>query len=56
MEDYKSSSNIIPELISKIEEKKSEASILAFIKQNMVNQQIILNDLESIIFLFNNYM
>ena len=46
MEDYNSSSNIIPELISKIDEKKSEASILAFLKLNMVNQKIILNDLE----------
>ncbi len=46
MEDYNSSSNIIPELISKIDEKKSDASILAFLKLNMVNQKIILNDLE----------
>ena len=27
--------------------KKSEASILAFLKLNMVNQKIILNDLEN---------
>ena len=47
MEDYKSSSNIIPELITKIEDGKSDAVILAFIRQNMVNQQIILNNLES---------
>lgn len=47
MEDYNSSSNIIPELISKIDEKKSEASILAFLKLNMVNHKIILNDLEN---------
>ena len=46
MEDYKSSSNI-PELIAKIEDGKSDAVILAFIRQNMVNQQIILNNLES---------
>tara|TARA_Y100000741_G_C18224389_1_gene547199 strand:- start:77 stop:814 length:738 start_codon:yes stop_codon:yes gene_type:complete len=47
MEDYNSSSNIIPELISKIDEKKSDASILAFLKLNMINQKIILNDLEN---------
>lgn len=47
MEDYNSSSNIIPELISKIDEKKSESSILAFLKLNMVNHKIILNDLEN---------
>ena len=47
MEDYKSSSNIIQELITKIEDGKSDAVILAFIRQNMVNQQIILNNLES---------
>lgn len=47
MEDYNSFSNIIPELISKIDEKKSDASILAFLKLNMVNQKIILNDLEN---------
>jgi len=46
MEDYISSLNIIPELILKIDEKKSDASILAFLKSNMVNQKIILNDLE----------
>tara|TARA_Y100000768_G_scaffold320539_1_gene256347 strand:+ start:617 stop:1348 length:732 start_codon:yes stop_codon:yes gene_type:complete len=46
MEDYNSPRNIIPELISKIDEKKPDASILAFLKLNMVNQKIILNDLE----------
>ena len=47
MEDYNSSSNIIPELILKIDEKNTDASILAFLKLNMVNQKIILNNLEN---------
>ena len=46
MEDYNTTHSIIPTLISKIDEGKSDENILTFLKLNMVNQKIILNHLE----------